>query len=97
MKRLGNLYKNICEYENISKVFSEVCKNTRNKRKVAMIKDYKTIYIARTYQILKEKKYVVGPYNKFIIYEPKKRNIYSQGMQDKIINHFSLKRIKKRN
>ena len=87
MKRLGNLYKNICEYENISKVFSEVCKNTRNKRKVAMIKDYKTIYIARTYQILKEKKYVVGPYNTFIIYEPKKRNIYSQGMQDKIINH----------
>ena len=87
MKRLGNLYKNICEYENISTVFSEVCKNTRNKRKVSMIKDYKAIYIARTYQILKEKKYVVGPYNKFTIYEPKKRNIYSQGMQDKIINH----------
>ena len=87
MKRLGDLYKNICEYENISTVFSEVCKNTRNKRKVSMIKDYKAIYIARTYQILKEKKYVVGPYNKFTIYEPKKRNIYSQGMQDKIINH----------
>lgn len=33
------------------------------------------------------KSYVVGPYNKFIVYEPKKREIVSQNMQDKIINH----------
>ena len=34
MKRKGNLYKEICKIENITKAFEEVCRNTKNKRKV---------------------------------------------------------------
>ena len=34
LKRKGNLYKEICKIENITKVFEEVCRNTKNKRKV---------------------------------------------------------------
>ncbi len=79
--------------ENIQKAFDEVCKNTRNKRKVETFKEYKCIYISRIYHILKDKKYVVGPYNVFTIYEPKKRRIVSQGMQDKIINHLIAREI----
>ena len=87
MKRIGNLYKNICKMENILSAFNEVCKNTKNKRRVENLKEYKNIYISRTYKIVSSKNYVVGPYNKFIIYEPKKSEIVSQNMQDKIINH----------
>ena len=36
------------------------------------------------------KSYVVGPYNTFIIYEPKQRTIVSQGMKDKIVNHLHM-------
>lgn len=87
MKRMSNLYENICEFNNIENAFNEVCRNTKNKRKVENLKEYKTIYISRIYKILTNKSYVVGPYNTFTIYEPKERIISSQNVQDKIINH----------
>ncbi len=87
MKRKKNLYSQIYQIENILSAYNEVCKNTKNKRRVANLKEYKSIYISRIYDILINKKYTVGPYNKFIIYEPKKREIVSQNVQDKIINH----------
>lgn len=37
--------------------------------------------------------YEVGPYNKFIIHEPKKRLIVSQNVQDKIVNHLVARHI----
>ena len=73
--------------DNIIQAFNEVCRNTKNKRRVENLKEYKNIYISRIHEILITKNYKVGPYNKFIIYEPKKRQIVSQNMQDKIINH----------
>lgn len=87
MKRIGFLYDNICKIDNIENAFKEVCRNTKNKNRVENLKQYKNIYISRIYNILINKKYIVGSYNKFIIYEPKKREIVSQNMQDKIINH----------
>ena len=87
MKRKGNLYPQVYEIRNILAMFNEVCKNTKNKRKVAKFKEYKSIYISRIYNILSSKSYVPGPYNVFTIYEPKERRIVSQNMQDKIINH----------
>ena len=87
MKRIGNLYENIYKPENIMQAFNEVCRNTKNKRRVNQYKEFKCIYICRIYKILKNREYVVGPYNIFTIYEPKKRRIVSQNMQDKIINH----------
>ena len=34
MKRIGNLYQNIYKFENIVNAYNEVCRNTKNKRKV---------------------------------------------------------------
>lgn len=93
MKRKNNLYQSIYDYNNILDAYNEVCRNTRNERRVANLKEYKSIYITRTYNILKNKQYVVGPYNKFIIYEPKERLIVSQNVQDKIINHLVARHI----
>lgn len=87
MKRIGNLYENIYKIENIMQAFDEVCKNTKNKRRVNKYKDFKCMYIYRIYKILESKSYSVGQYNIFTIYEPKERRIVSQNMQDKIINH----------
>ena len=84
---MGNLYKNICEMENIKSAYNEVCRNTKNKRRVENLREYKSIYISRIHSILENKNYVVGPYNLFTIYEPKERLIVSQNVQDKIINH----------
>lgn len=93
MKRKGNLYKDIYKFENIVSSFDEVCKNTKNKRKVATFKEYKCIYISRIYNILKSKTYKPDHVNVFTIYEPKERRIVSQNMQDKVINHLVARHI----
>ncbi|MGN1269591.1 MAG: reverse transcriptase domain-containing protein [Clostridia bacterium] len=93
MKRKSNLYENIYCLENIFDAFDEICKNTRNKRKVRNYREYKCIYVSRVYSTLKNKNYVVGPYNVFTIYEPKQRRIVSQTMHDKIINHLVSRHI----
>ena len=38
MKRKGNLYQEIYKFENIVNAFNEVCRNTKNKKKVAKFK-----------------------------------------------------------
>ena len=93
MKRKGNLYQNLYKFENIQSAFNEVCKNTKHKKKVARFKEYKCIYISRIYNILQTKTYKPGSYNVFTIYEPKKRSIISQNMQDKVINHLVARHI----
>ena len=93
MKRKNNLYANLYNIENIIKAFNEVCKNTKNKRKVNNYKSYKCIHISRIYNTLKNKEYKVGEYNVFTIYEPKKRRIVSQNLFDKTINHLVSRHI----
>ncbi len=93
MKRKSNLYDNIYKIENIMKAFDEVCRNTKNKQKVFEYKEYKCIYVSRIYKILKRKEYKPGKYNYFTIYDPKKRRIASQKLQDKIINNLVTRQI----
>lgn len=93
MKRKCNLYENVYKFENIISAFNEVCRNTKNKRKVANLKEYKAVYISRIHNILESRSYVPGPVNIFTIYEPKERRIVSQNVQDKIINHLVARHI----
>ena len=55
MKRKKNLYDSIYNFENILNVFNEVCRNTKSKRKVANLKEYKATYVSRVYNILKDR------------------------------------------
>lgn len=87
------MYSDIFDINNIEKAFNEVYRNTKNRRKVALFREYKCSYISKIYEILESKSYVPGPYNIFTIYEPKERRIVSQGMVDKIINHLVSRHI----
>ena len=93
MKRKGHLYEATYDFNNIVDAYNEVCRNTKNKRKVEFFREYKCVYVSRIYNILKNEEYVVGPYNIFTIYEPKERRIVSQNMQDKVINHLISRHI----
>ena len=55
MKRKGYLYQDIYKFDNILATYNEVCRNTKNKRKVATLKEYKAIYISRIHKILAKK------------------------------------------
>lgn len=87
MKRKSNLYENICKLNNIMQVYKEVCRNIKNKNKVNKYQEYKCIHIYQIYKTLKNREYKPGNYYKFTIYDPKERNIISQNMFDKIVNH----------
>lgn len=93
MKRKSHLYENIYDFNHIIDAFNEVCRNTKNKKKVEFFKEYRCTYISRIYHILKNEQYVVGPYNIFTLYEPKERRIVSQSMQDKVVNHLVARQI----
>ena len=93
MKRKGNLYPAIYDFDNIVSAYKEVCRNTKNKRKVYTFRQYECIYVSRIHIILKNKSYVPGPCNIFTIYEPKKRRIVSQNMLDKVVNHLVSRHI----
>lgn len=62
-------------------------KNTKNKKKVEQFKNYKAIYISRCYHELKNRKYEMGNFHIFYIYDPKERRIIYQNMYDKLVNH----------
>ena len=91
MKRKSNLYKDICKFENIMSVYKDITRKTKNKKKKALLNAYKSIYIQRIYKTLNNKSYIVGKYNQFRIYEPKERIIYSQNIEDKVINQLVAK------
>ena len=40
MKRTGYLYENIYNFNNIADAFNEVCRNTKNKKKVEFFKEW---------------------------------------------------------
>ena len=87
MKRKNYLYEEMYKIENIQRVFNEICKNTKNKRRVESYKQFKCANIYDVYNTLKNKEYKPAKFNVFEIYEPKKRRIVSQEMKDKLINH----------
>lgn len=87
MKRKNNLYKDIYNLENILEAYDEICRNTKNKKKVARYKEHKCRNIYRVYFILKNRIYVPGKPYVFTIYEPKERRVESQSMEDKLVNH----------
>ena len=72
MKRFKNLYENTYKTENIEACYKEVMRNTKNKRQVYRLQKNADNIIKSIYDDLKNEKYVVGKYNVFVIYEPKK-------------------------
>ncbi len=87
MKRIGNIYSNLYDLNNIISVYNKIKNNTKNKYKIEQFEDYFCINIVNIYNVLKENKYKVGKYNLFIIYEPKQRLILNQDLFNKIVNH----------
>ncbi len=87
MKRKGNLYKDICNIENIEYVCDKIFKTCKNKEKVYKWESIRDVLVVKIYNDLNNRNYKFGKYYKFIIYEPKKRVIMAMDMYDKLVNH----------
>lgn len=91
MKRLNNLYPEICKLDNILEIYDIVGKNIKNKRKLEYLRENRCMLASKIHEILESRTYSVGSVNTFTIYEPKKRRIVSLNLQDKIVNHLVSK------
>ncbi len=87
MKRVGNIYENVYNIENIITIYKKIRKTIKNKKKLEVFDDYYTSNIIYIKNILENREYEPLKYNIFVISEPKHRIIMSQSMIDKIINH----------
>lgn len=88
MRRINNIYNKIVNIKKIQKMYnSRVKLNTKNKIKIEKFENNYVSNMIYIKNILKNKKYIPGKYNIFIIKEPKLRLIMSQNIIDKIINH----------
>lgn len=73
----------------ILKIYNEeVSKNVRNKKKINDFEKYKITYLESIYNVLISNNYKPLRYNIFLIKDPKYRIIMSQGIYDKVINHY---------
>lgn len=91
MKRVNNIYKNICDFDTIIDMYKQVKKTVKNKSKIIRFDEFYTYNINNIYNELNEKKYTPGKYNIFLIKKPKYRIVMAQNIKDKIINHLVAK------
>ncbi len=86
MKRINNLYSKI-NIKYIFDVYKQVKVNTKNKYKIYKFDGFLNINLVDIYNVFKNKSYVCGDYNIFLIKRPKYRIVMSQNIKDKIVNH----------
>lgn len=88
MKRVANIYEHITDIDVIINMYeSTVKKNTKNKMKIQKFEHFYSCNIAYIQEVLKNRDYIVGKYNIFLIHESKLRIIMSQEIIDKVVNH----------
>lgn len=80
-------YNDIIDIEKIKEVYHIIKLNTKHKEKIVKFELFLTSNLMTIYIVLKEKRYIHGKYNIFLITDPKYRIIMSESMSDKIVNH----------
>ena len=88
MKRIDNLYTKIVDIKEIQNMYDKRIKiNTKNKLKLEKFENNYVSNMIYIKNILKDKNYIPGRYNIFLVKEPKLRLVMSQNIIDKVINH----------
>lgn len=85
MKRYGNLYEQIYDFENLYQAY---LKARKNKRYRAEVLEFSANLEENLIQIQNEliwKMYQVGRYREFYVYEPKKRLIMALPFKDRVV------------
>lgn len=87
MKRYSNLYPQITSFENLLLSAKKAAKGKRYKPYVLRFNENLEENLIQIQQQLLEKTYTPGKYKKFLIYEPKKREISAAPFRDRVVHH----------
>ena len=85
LKRIGNIYGEICSFENLYEAYLQVRKCKRYRYEVLRFSAHLEENLLAIQQELREKTYEIGAYHKFIISEPKKRLIMALRFRDRVV------------
>ena len=87
-KRINNIFEEKLKFNKMLEAYKRAAKGKKENKEVIL---FEMDLANNTIQILKEiyeNKYIVGEYRKFIIYEPKKRDIWSLPFKDRVMHQW---------
>ena len=87
MKRFGNLWSNVTDFENLILSARKAQKNKRFRENVLKFNDNLENNLIQLQQELQEKTYQPGKYKTFYVFEPKKRLISAAPYRDRVVHH----------
>ena len=87
MRRHGNLYSSIYDFENLYLAFRKASKGRRYEPEVLRFKDNLEEELIHIQNELIWRTYKPQPYRSFTIYEPKERIIYVSPFKDRVVHH----------
>lgn len=87
MKRHGQLFAQICAFENLLKAAQQAQKGKRTQTNVARFNFHLERELLKLQRELTQKTWQPGPYTSFYIYEPKRRLISAAPYRDRVVHH----------
>ena len=87
MKRIGNLYETIISLDTLHEGYLAARKGKRSCRSVYEFEKHLGKELNSLHNELKDESYTPKAYNRFFIYEPKKREISAPAFRDRVVQH----------
>ena len=92
MKRYGNLYARICDIGNLREAAHNAASGKRKRDEVTAFFTNLEENLAQLHRELTEKRYKTSPYDVFIKYEGKRREIYKLPFRDRVV-HWAIMQV----
>lgn len=92
MKRYGNLYAQICDINNLRLAAQNAASGKRRRSEVTAFFANLEENLAQLHRELTEKRYKTSPYDVFIKYEGKRREIYKLPFRDRVV-HWAIMQV----
>jgi len=87
MKRYGNIFDEVCSFENMLKAAKKAQKGKRFKDSTTRFNLNLESELIKLKQELQAQTYKMGPYRRFYVYDPKKRLISAAPYRDRVVQH----------
>lgn len=92
MKRYGNLYARICDINNLRQAAHNAASGKRKRDEVTAFFANLEANLEQLHRELTEKRYRTSPYDVFIKYEGKRREIYKLPFRDRVV-HWAIMQV----
>ncbi len=87
MKRLGNLWPGVIERGNLLRAFHQAARGKRQKQEVRRFAEDLDGNLDRLRQEVIERRFEIGKFNVFMVYDPKERTIHAARFVERVFHH----------